>query len=209
MPRKLVLKPMELPRGSVLHGGHRIQPLPRGEQTQNTDGFEHPFDIGDTERFLFSHFAHEQIQISGTPCDLFSQKIDKATRDPLYDEPTERVWSKAFKIKCWVSWASSTPVTGEEGFRLAFRTQCWIPRAEIERAGCPAPVEGDIIRFWNIPFFNETAVAGEQIKNAGYFFDIINADNDGHINDTASFTGFRCDLVRRSEFGAERRILPP
>ena len=170
---------------------------------------ESPFELSDTEKFLFSHFADEHIRIIGTSCDYFAQQISKATRDPLYDEPTERSWTKPFRIKAWVSWPSTTPVLGEEGFRFALQTQAWIPRAELERHDVPAPFEGDILRFWNTPFFNAVGTAGESVKGGGLFFAVVNADSDGHINDTASFTGFRVDMKRRTEFGEERRILPP
>jgi hypothetical protein len=209
MASKLILKPLELPRSSVFQGGKRLQPLERGEVTMNRSVAEHPFELADSEKFLFSHFADEHIQIIGTECDFFSQRVEKGTRDPLYDEPTERSFTKPFKIKAWVSWPSSTPVLGEEGFRFAFQTQGWIPRQQLEKQGAPAPFEGDVLRFWNIPYFNEFSVARDKIKNKGMFFVITNSDSDGHVNDAATFTGFRIDMKRRSEFGEERRIVPP
>ena len=177
-------------------------------QVGNRGGSEHPFAISDTERALFVHFADEHTQMIATDCDFFSQQVDKSTRDPLYDEPLERSFTKPFSIRAWFSWPSSTPVTGEEGFRFAFQSQAWIPILQLENVGAPTPFEGDILRVWNVPYWNELGAAGEKIKGAGMFFDITNADTDGHINDQATFTGFRVDLKRRTEFGAERRLVP-
>ena len=211
MAPKLKLKPLEMPGSTVRRGEKLLRPIPHGLLTMNTGSLENPFSLQDTEHFLFNFWAQEQVQIAGTVCEFFSQKVEKSTRDPLYDEPAKRVWSKAYRLKAWVSWASSSPVVGQEGFRLAFQTQAWIPLLELERVGAPAPFEGDVLRFWgDQPFFDETAAAGaKNIPKAGYYFDIVNADNDGHINDSPSFVGFRLDMKRRSEFGAERRISPP
>lgn len=179
-------------------GGDRVAPLREGESA---------FTLSDSEKELFDLFAKEQVDIIGTPLDYFSQQLEQSSRDPLYDEPTQRSWAGPFKMKAWVSWASSIPVTSEEGFRFQFLAQVWVPRAEVERVGMPAPFEGDVLRFWNIPFFND--ITDEGVAGSGYFFDVINADNDGHINDTSTFVGFRLDVKRRTEFTPERRISPP
>ncbi len=167
------------------------------------------FRLSDNEKSIFDLFAKEQVDIIGSDIDYYSLNSEKGKRDPLYDEPLTRHWSNAFRLKAWVSWASSTPVTGEEGFHLLFNATCWIARAELERVRCPAPDQGDVLRFWNNPFFNQQAASGDKIDNAGYYFDVLNADNDGHINDSMTFVGFRLDIRRRAEFGAERRISPP
>lgn len=205
----LKLKPFELPRSTVQPGRNRIQPLPWGEVSSNTGPMESPFSLGDTEKFLFSHFAAEHCRIIGTPCSFFHQEVGKSKRDPLYDEPQQRVWSRPYEIKIWVSWPSTTPLAGEEGFHYAFDARAWIPRQELERVNAPAPFEGDILKFWDAPLQKEHSIAGELNKKSGYYFDVVNADTDGHIMDTPSSVGFVCDLKRRSEFGGERRIVDP
>lgn len=209
MPKKLKLRPFELPRHQVGQGKGRLKLLPSGSVTSNTDSRQNPVRFHGNERFMFQHWAAEKVRGFGAELDFFHQEVDESIGDPLYGEPSDRVWSRPYKLMAWVSWASSAPVTGEEGFRLNFRGRAWIPMLELERMGAPAPFEGDVVRFWNLPFLNESGVAGADVPNGGYFFDITNADNDGHINDSPYFTGIVCDLVRRSEFGAERRILPP
>jgi hypothetical protein len=168
------------------------------------------FELNDNEKAFFDSIAQEQIDIAGTVADFFSQQVEQSTRDPLYDEPTERVWSQPYRIKVWVAWPQSAPVVGEHGFKFEFTGQAWIPRKTLEDANAPAPFEGDVLRFWKLPFFDDFGVARDKrLTNKGWFFDVTNSDPDGHINDTATFVGFKLDLKRRSEFGAERRILPP
>lgn len=171
------------------------------------ENFRHGPDTPDVH--MFDHFAKESTDRYGTEIDFFSQDLDPKYRDPLYGEPTQRVWTGPYRLYAWVSWADSTPIVDDSGFRFRWQAQCWIPRASLEAIKAPYPFEGDVIRFWNVPFFNETAASGQDIKSAGYFFDVVNADDDGHFLDEAHFVGFKIDLVRRGEFGAEQRIIDP
>ena len=87
----------------------------------------------------------------------------------------------------------------------------YIARATLEAAGAPAPIEGDVFRFWDNRFFtghsvNEDKDALAGTPQPGYYFDVINSDDTGHIFDEAFFTGFRILVMRRTEFTAERRL---
>lgn len=199
--KKLVLKPLELPRSSVYQGANRFQALKRGES---------PFILGDSEKFLFHLWAKEQVDIVGTEADFFSQDVKGSKRDALYDEPTDRKWSRPYRIKLWFSWPVSSPVSGEEGFSKDFKSQVWVPVTTLVEAQAPEPKEGDVFHLWDFPFYNlDAAPDQEGIPNVGLYFDVKNVNNDGYINDSPSFVGFRCDLSRRTKFSAERRILPP
>jgi hypothetical protein len=183
-------------------GVNKVQPLQPGEEAFTLDG--------SGELHLFDSVAQEHTEMAGTEIDFYALDVEKSTRDPLYDEPVTRVWRGPFRMKAWVAWAESIPVVGESGFRFNFLSSCWIPRSSLEEKRAPAPFEGDVIRFWPSPFFDKLAVARRYATSKdGYFFDITNSDDDGHVFDQAEFVGFKCDLKRRSEFGAERRILPP
>lgn len=177
----------------------RVKPLSAGQNA---------FRLTDNDMAIFDSFAKEQVDIAGTEVDYYSIRILKSKRDPVYDEPTKRSWTKPFRMTAWVSWASSAPTVGEEGFRVLFQAQAWLPRAEVERVRCPVPTEGDIIRYWKSEYFNTDATGGEKITGAGYYFDVINVDNDGHVYDTSSFVGYRLDIRRRSEYGSERLVDP-
>jgi len=178
----------------------KVAPLRPGEDA---------FRLADGEIQLFDGFAQEVNGIAGIDIEFFSLSLKKSKRDPLYDEPTERVWSKPYKFRAWIAAPSQTPVVGEEGFRVHFDASAWLARKDLEDVQAPNPNEGDVIHFWNTPFFNNQAGAKETVPKAGFYFDVIQVTPDGHLHDTPSFVGFRCLLKRRSEFGAERKISPP
>lgn len=95
-----------------------------------------------------------------------------------------------------------------EGGRTTFGAEVWIARKSIEDIRAPQPNESDVLRIWNTPFFNEWAVdnAPSGQPNTGYFFDIIDVDDDGHLFDSPTFVGFKLSIKRRTEFTPERRI---
>ena len=162
--------------------------------------------MGDTEQKLHDSIAQEVNQIAGTDIDFYAQDTDNSSVDPLFREPIERLWKGPFKLKAFVEWADSTPEVREEGFRTSFASRCWIARADIDALGIQPPSEGDVIRFWNTPFFNESGLDNEPSPGKGYFFNVTDVDDDGHINDGPLFVGFWCTLQRRTEFSPERRI---
>jgi hypothetical protein len=164
------------------------------------------FKLDDKERFLFDLWATEHTGIGGTPLDFWSLDIVNTRRDPLYDEPIERAWNGPYRIQGWASMPDTAPSTGEEGFRSRFTAQCWMPRKALEDARAPVPSEGDVVRLWNTPYFAAVSVDNEPVDDAGYFFDVINVDEDGHLFDQPGFVGFKIDLVRRTEFTPERRL---
>ena len=164
------------------------------------------FTLGDEERFLFDLWAQEHTHILGTTIEYWSLDVAGSKRDALYDEPVERKWLGPFKMKGYLGYAPSGPEAREEGFRTTFTTEIWISRKDFEDANCPSPNEGDAIRVWKTPFFDQWAVDGEDVPGRGYFFDVINVDEDGHLWDQSTFVGFRCDIKRRTEFTPERRI---
>ncbi len=164
------------------------------------------FQLPECEHDLMSSIAQEQVGIMGTDVDFFHHAILKATRDALYDEPITRVFEGPFRVKGYVTWPDTQPEASQEGFRTVTGAELWIARKELEDKRCPVPSETDVVRIWNTPFFNDWAVDGEDTENPGYFFDVLNVNDDGHLFDSASFVGFRMTLKRRTDFTPERRI---
>jgi hypothetical protein len=158
------------------------------------------------EHDLFDSLAQEHTNIAGTDIDYFSHQVAKSNRDALYDEPIQRAYSGPFRLKGYITWPDLTPDVGDKGWRSVANAECWIARLEFEQKHCPAPSETDVLRIWNTPFFNSWAVDGEDIPGAGYYFDILNVNDDGHLFDSAQFVGFKMILKRRTEFTPERRI---
>jgi hypothetical protein len=161
-------------------------------------------DIADKEKDMFDSFSQEQVKIAGTTMDLYKLNLDRSKRDPLYDEPIERVYDGPYRMKCVMDYPASIPSTGEEGFRIEWPASVWIPRKELEDADAPTPFEGDVIRVWDTPFYRSFKVPA-----SGFYFDVINVDTDGHLHDTPTFVGFRVTLKRRTEMAPERKIFSP
>lgn len=166
------------------------------------------FTLGSEESFLFDTIAQEINQIAGTTIDYYPLDPTKV-RDPLYDEPEVRTFLGPFRLKGIAEWPSSTPEMREEGFKQTFEATFYIARVEFDAHGALYPNEGDVFRIWDNPYFNAQAVNNESIPGAGYYFDAVDVDEQGHINDTPEFTGFSIGVRRRTEFTPERRIAPP
>lgn len=167
------------------------------------------FHIDGSEIATFDHFVVERTRAHGTKLDYWHQDLKRTKRDALYDEPIDRVWAGPYKIYGYVEYAPGQPEMREEGMRVTWTGNIWIPRAELELVKAPPPLEGDIIRYWRIPFFAEHGVNSEEsaVDTAGYFFDVVNSDDDGHIADAEAFVGFKLEVRRRTEFTPERRLL--
>lgn len=166
------------------------------------------FRLDEQELFLFDVWAQEPTEGSGTECELFTLNLAKSKVDALYSEPTERAYDGPYLIMSHVEWPEGTPSADEEGFTTVWPSGCWIPRILIEQVGARPPQEGDILRFWKLPYFDKSSVNElPNNPNAGYFFEVIKVNDDGHLFDSSAFVAFRCDLKRRSKFAAER-LLP-
>lgn len=178
----------------------------RGEYPLPAAPLVNEFTLGDEERFLFDLWAQEHVRIAGTSIEFWSLNLEKSIRDALYDEPVERKWDGPFKFKVFVEFPPGTAEAREEGFRNSWRAVAWLTRKELEDANCPAPAEGDVIRFWNAPFFQDAGVDSQLVPGRGYFFEITEVDEDGHLWDQATFVGYRCEIKRNTEFTPERRL---
>lgn len=158
------------------------------------------------ELCLFDSIASEVIDIAGTPLDYWRQDVLNSTRDPVYDEPIERVWKGPYRFRGLVEFSASNTEAREEGTRKTWNTTVWIPRVNLEKAGAGVPLEGDVLRFWHVNFYKTRSTIGENVPGAGYYFDVTNVDEDPHIFDSANFVGFRLTVARRTEFTPERRL---
>lgn len=171
------------------------------------------FDLEKERAELLKCWAAEQIQAAGTTLDYYSQAVRKAILDPLYNEPEQRVWEGPYRFKAHVTKPEQNFETREEGSRILFDGGVlWIPLLSVEQSGMnDTPKEGDVVRFWQSRFFDEFFAldfegGSPPPPEAGYYFDVIRVNDDGHIFDTANFAGFRCDIKRRLEFTPERRL---
>ncbi len=161
------------------------------------------------EKLFFDSVANEHVRFAGTEIEFYSLDHSATNADPLYGETVEAVWKGPFRLIGHMEWPDGLPEMREEGLRTTYVVGCWVPRAEFENAHAPIPKEGDVIRVWRIPFFNDAAANNEVIPGAQYAFTVADVDDDGHLFDNPDFVGFRMDLRRNSEFAPERRVTPP
>jgi hypothetical protein len=186
------IKPFEVPR--------------RVPQVSDPGITEPRFRMDDSELAMFDHYTKESIDAAGTDCELFTLSLTKSKIDPLYSEPSKRVFDGPFLMTVFVEWPEGTPEAGEEGMSEVWPSGCWIPRKTLEEVACRSPREGDVIRFWKIPYFDKDSVRAIEVPVSGYFFDVIQVNDDGHLFDQKSFVAFRCNLKRRTTFTSERLL---
>lgn len=189
----------------------KIQPWnPPATQVKPFDPDEHRFSqVSIAEKYLFDKITHEHVKIAGTDISFYSRDMIDTTVDPLYGETVEPVWKGPYEIVGYAQWPDPAIEMRQEGFRGVYKLTAWIPRTEFELANAPLPNEGDVLAFWNTPFFTKGGVLGEDVPNSLYAFNIVDVDDDGHMFDNPYFVGFKFDLERNTEFTPERRITPP
>jgi hypothetical protein len=159
------------------------------------------------ELCVFDSIAQEHVDAHGTDVKFYHQDIPGSSRDPLYDEPVDREFRGPYKLKAFVEYPPATPEMTENGMRVTWTGSVWVARAALEVHGIPAPLEGDIFQFWDtVEFYKEHSVGHEHVPGAGYYFDVVTVDEDGHVFDSEAFVGFKCEIRRRSEFTPERRL---
>jgi hypothetical protein len=170
-----------------------------------------PFELTEAEACVFDSIAEEHVSGHGTDLLFWHQDVEHSIRDPLYDEPIDRAWRGPYALKGFVEYMAGQPQMDEQGMTVRWRGFIWIARSALESAGAPAPLEGDVLKFWDNKFFTEHSVNSDEDAihgppPSGYFFDVINADDDGHIFDTGHFVGLKLEVMRRTEFTPERRL---
>lgn len=165
-----------------------------------------PFALDGRDAAMYDHFAQEHTESSGTEVLFWHQNLEESIRDPLYDEPIEREWLGPYKLKAWVEYIAGDPQMTENGMTVRWQGTMWVARKTLEDGGIPAPLEGDVIKYWDNKFFTEHGVNAEEGVHGGYFFDVINVDDIGHVQDSGYFVGLTVTILRRTEFTPERRL---
>ncbi len=163
--------------------------------------------LDDSELELFDCINQDLNELAGVQVNYYGYNPhsveNRALVDPLYGEPIERKFDGPFRVWSIVKYPEYTALTDESGFGREWDAEVTISRVHLDEANAPYPSEGDIIELWRTPFHDAWSMG------KGMFFDVIKSKNDGHINDSPTFTQFKLTLKRRSQFGAERRLTPP
>lgn len=150
--------------------------------------------------FLWDCISSDHKSAAGTEVNFYSVNKQNSVIDPLYGEYTKREIDGPWKIFAIARWVKRTPVSGEAGYTVEFDGRCVISRIHLEDKHASYPSEGDILEMWRTPYHDADSLG------QGLFFDVLNVDPKGFINDSPVFTDFVLTIKRRPQFAAERRV---
>jgi hypothetical protein len=154
------------------------------------------------QKYLFDLYATQSVKIAGTPMEFFSLDMRQTKANLIYGEARDKVWVGPYKLSGFVDWPKFDPEMKEEGLKFSAEAKSWISRQEFDDLKI-YPKAGDVIRFWNVPYFNERSEA------QGYFFNLTTVNDQGHLFDNPDFVGFALTIKRNTEFTPERRVIAP
>jgi len=164
-----------------------------------------PFILGSDELELFDSVTSEQNSIGGTEIELYQYDFKQSARDPVYGEPSHEAWRQPIKLKAWVQYPEIEDQATEDGSMTSWPSTIWVARIDLEKVHADMPRIGEVVRFWDIPYFNK-----ERSKtldpNRAYYFGIKGVAEDSHMFDNPEFTAYRLTLERRTNFAPERRL---
>jgi len=180
------------------------------------------------EQQLFDCINRENTAVGGTEVDYYpldrtpnksalAQDVNQRHREAtaLYGEPHFPPQNRGpYKVVGSVTPDSKNFDTLDEGATLDIAMTLVVPRAEFERIRQPYPREGDIFRFWNLPFYTRYGQAHRgSPPRGGYFFEAQNVVGDGYTAGGGHFVQFKITLRRDPTYAPERKlfgdVLPP
>ena len=165
---------------------------------------EGPYHNGDQELALLDAWAQEQVRHSGTRVALYTLDHGRSEFHPVHAEALDRRHRGPFWMWGWAEYPEGSPVVTDAGVSIRWPSKFWLPRASLEAVKAPPPMEGDIIRFWDKPFFTHGSDSDFE-PEGGYFFLITKVNEDGHPFDDPGFVGFSLEGARDTAFNPERR----
>jgi hypothetical protein len=129
-----------------------------------------------------------------------------AAQDPLYGEPSNSdLIFVPFEITGFIQEFSDDAIAAELGINIEASTLAWVNRRILEDAGLKQHgtdtemvSTGDVLEVYR-------DTKGEM--NTGYtYYDIVNTDRKGYLNDSDKWTYMELMLRRRDSFKPERRV---
>lgn len=157
----------------------------------------HTKDIG-----LFNCIAAEVNRLAGMLAYYYRLRRDISARDPLYQELIDEQWRdlpNGMQLNVFTTNPEHATTTGEEGRRTQWDANIWIARINWEEAVRKAdgltladaiepPRIGDVVNAW------------------GEYFDIVDYDKDGILDDMRPiYVLHKVSLRRQTKFEAWRR----
>jgi hypothetical protein len=164
------------------------------------------FKLDERERFMFDHVAQEHTSGTAADAEFFAFSSKRSKFDPLYSETVSKGWDGPFKLKGIISQLENAPEVREGGLRKSFTPTIWFARTEFEAVGARQPRPGDVVRVWDLPYWNQVGVVTPPNPIDGLYFNITVVTESGFLFDSPAFVGFSCNLARNTEFAPERRV---
>ena len=152
-----------------------------------------------SELFFFDSVNSNMTEAAGIEVNYYSMNKQGSVIDPLYGEYAQREVDGPWRLSAKAEWPQRSPISGEAGYTVEFDGKCTISRVHFEEKHAPYPIEGDVLEMWRTPYHDINSLGG-------LFFDILKVLNDGHLNDSPTFTQFVMTLKRRPQFAPERRL---
>jgi len=145
------------------------------------------------EKEFFNKISCEVIKIAGTPIVLYLLQQIQDRVDPLYNEINRPADGKfeydIFNVKGLLLKPEDVFQEGDRGANIEWDAQVWFDRSSLEAAGVSRmPNAGDVVCAWN------------------RYYDIIQQELMGYLDDINYFTQVQCDLKNRSKFEPQRKI---
>jgi hypothetical protein len=190
-----------------------------GQEINVFDGYARELNgiIGpDVDYYLLNTTVNVHANVTNYPYPQpnpheYPKPLPTTVVDPLYNEAVAWAFQGPYRLPMYIAYPQKDVISGEEGERTHWDATAWVSREEYEAAQLSRPPsEGDIIQIWKTPFYKDYSTNDIiPIPNSGYYFDIKNVEEDGHLNDSPDFVGYKLTLIRRTEFTPERKIKPP
>ena len=170
-----------------------------------------PLRYGSEGVDLQSEWSAEHLSISGVEVEYWRLLEHQGERHPLYREPLpgQRTFEGPYLMRAHVDAPQAMVEAGEKGYRATWTGSGYIARLLWERAvpGSDPPAEGDVLGIWvRDRFYQEEAHQGGTVHGAHLFFTVSDVSVAGNQVSSATVTGWTVNLLRNTEFGAERRI---
>lgn len=155
----------------------------------------------DYECALFNSVSEEVVDlfgIDGAKLYKYLPADNITNRDPLWDEPSPHVRYKVFEVKCMFLDYHDAPNESPEGFHTNFENKIYIALNHLLKAGVASDLDNEYISEGDMIFVFD--------GKREFYYDVLNVDRTGWINDTSQFTGYELDVKRNGTFAPERKI---
>jgi hypothetical protein len=157
------------------------------------------------EKKLFDSINLEMMTLAGAQrvCKdillwAFQTPTTSTHKDALYDEPNSKASYKSYSVKIFFERPITETSATDEGLEQSFSGRAWFSRKDLELAKVAKDYKGNHVKEGDtFELFHK----GNRI-----FYEIINVDREGIVNDSDVFTQYTVDFVRRQHFIPERKL---